>query len=69
VIKGMVEDAVVKITDITGTMVYETKSKGGQAVWYAKNFKGERVASGVYMVFCASSDGEQKALTKILVVN
>lgn len=69
VIKGMVANTVVKITDITGALVYETKSKGGQAIWYAKNFKGERVASGVYVVFCASSDGEKKVLTKILVVN
>lgn len=69
VIKGMVEDAVVKITDITGTLVYETTSKGGQAIWYGKNFKGEKIASGVYVVFCASKDGEQKTLTKILVVN
>jgi hypothetical protein len=69
VIKGMVNDAVVKITDITGTLVYETISKGGQAVWYGKNFKGERVASGVYVVFCATSNGEQKTVTKILLVN
>jgi hypothetical protein len=69
VIKGMVKDAVVKITDISGALVYETTSKGGQAIWYGKNYKGERVSSGVYVVFCASSDGEQKALTKILLVN
>ncbi|MBC7862194.1 MAG: hypothetical protein IAF38_04415 [Bacteroidia bacterium] len=69
VIKGMVSDAVIKITDITGALVYETKSKGGQAIWYGKNFRGEKVASGVYVVFCASGDGEQKKLTKILVVN
>jgi hypothetical protein len=69
VIKGMVADAVVKITDITGTLIYETTSQGGQAIWYGKNFKGERAASGVYVVFCASKDGEQKTLTKILLVN
>jgi hypothetical protein len=69
IIKGMVADANVKITDISGALVYETQSRGGQAVWYGKNFKGERVSSGVYVVFCASSDGEQKILTKILVVN
>ena len=69
IIKGMVSNANIKITDITGALVYETTSKGGQAVWYGKNFKGERVATGVYVVFCSTSDGEQKTITKILLVN
>jgi hypothetical protein len=68
-IKGLVTNSIVKITDINGSLVYETVSEGGQAIWYAKNFKGERVNSGVYMVFCTSQDGTQKIATKILVVN
>ena len=68
-IKGLVSDATVKITDISGSIVYETKSEGGQALWYGKNFKGERVSSGVYMVFCASEDGTKKLATKILLIN
>ncbi len=69
IIKGMINGAVIKITDVTGNLVYETKAEGGQAVWYAKNFKGERVATGVYFVLCATSDGEQNTVSKILVVN
>ena len=68
-ITGLVANANVKITDISGTLVYETTSLGGQAIWYGKNFKGERAHSGVYMVFCASSDGSKKFVTKILLVN
>ena len=69
IIKGMINGAIIKITDVSGSLVYETKSEGGQAIWYAKNFKGERVATGVYFVLCATSDGEEKTVTKILVVN
>ncbi len=68
-IKGMINGAIVKITDVAGNLVYETKAEGGQALWYAKNFKGERVATGVYFAMCATSDGEQKTITKILVLN
>jgi hypothetical protein len=49
--------------------VYETKSEGGQALWYGKNFKGERVSTGVYMVFCSSDDGSKSVATKILFIN
>jgi len=68
-IKGLVTNTTVKITDISGTLVYETKSEGGQAIWYGKNFNGEKVSSGVYMVFCTNEDGSQKIATKILFIN
>jgi hypothetical protein len=68
-IKGLVDNTTIKITDISGSLVYETKSEGGQATWDAKNFKDERVSTGVYVVFLTSEDGSQKAVTKILVIN
>lgn len=69
-IKGLVDNTTVKITDISGTLVYQTISQGGQAIWYGTNFKDERVSSGVYMVFCTTEDaGCQKIATKILLVN
>lgn len=68
-IKGLVTNSIVKITDISGSLVYETVSEGGQAIWHGKNFNGERVSTGVYLVFCANQDGTQKFATKILFIN
>lgn len=68
-IKGLMNNSTLKITDISGALVYEMKSEGGQAIWNGKNFKDERVSSGVYMVFCTSEDGAKKMVTKILVIN
>lgn len=68
-IKGLVTNSIVKITDISGSLVFETVSEGGQAIWHGKNFNGERVSTGVYLVFCASQDGSQKLATKILFIN
>jgi ligand-binding sensor domain-containing protein len=69
VIKGLVEKANVKITDVSGKIVYETISLGGQAIWKGRNLWGDKVASGVYLVFVASEDGQQSEVTKILIVN
>jgi sugar lactone lactonase YvrE len=68
-IKGLVSGSSLKIIDVAGNFVYETIVEGGQAVWNAKNFKGERVASGVYMAMCATTDGSKKAVCKIMVIN
>ncbi len=67
-IKGLVNNADVKITDSYGNAVYATKSEGGQAIWNGYTQDGQKVASGVYLVFVTNSDGSQKVVTKILVV-
>ncbi len=68
-IKGLMNNSTVKITDISGAMLFETKSEGGQAIWNGKNTAGQRVSTGVYMVFCTSEDGAKKIATKILFIN
>jgi flagellar hook assembly protein FlgD len=68
-IKGLVTKANVKITDIAGGLVYEATAEGGQAVWNGKNMSGNKVHSGVYMVFCTNEDGSKTLVTKILVIN
>ncbi len=50
-IKGLARDANVKIVDITGSLVFETKALGGQAIWNGKDLHGNRVGSGVYIVY------------------
>lgn len=67
-ITGLMDKTNVKITDVAGNLVYETKSLGGQATWDGKNKQGERVATGVYLFFCADSKGEQSAVGKILFI-
>ena len=70
-IKGLVRDANVKITDISGKLVYETKALGGQAIWDGKDYNGVSAASGVYLVFSASENISASAdayVTKILIV-
>jgi hypothetical protein len=67
-ITGLMRDSQIRITDISGNLVYETVSDGGQATWDLKIYNGQRVSTGVYLVFCASSDGSQSFVTKMLVI-
>ncbi len=68
-IKGLLRDSDVKITDASGNLVYETTSFGGQATWDGRTYDGNRVTSGVYLVFASSSDGSTAVVTKIAIVN
>jgi hypothetical protein len=69
VITGLVGNVNVKITDITGNIVFETTALGGQAIWDGRNFSGDRIRTGVYMIFCTNEDGSLTHITKLLVVN
>jgi hypothetical protein len=68
-IKGLVSNAYVKITDISGHLVYETRANGGMATWDGRNFTGKRAATGVYLVYSSNESGEETHVTKILFVN
>ena len=68
-VKGLVANANVKITDISGSVIYETLAEGGQAIWNGYSFDGRKASTGVYLVFITNSDGSQKMVTKILFVN
>ncbi len=68
-VKGLVKNALVKITDINGNLVHETIAEGGQAVWNGQDLWGRRPATGVYLVFSTNDDGSETMVTKILFVN
>ncbi len=67
-ITGLVENSSVKITDVSGNLVYETTSLGGQVTWDLRNYRSARVATGVYLVFCSNEDGSLAKVTKMLVI-
>jgi hypothetical protein len=45
-----VNNANVKITELNGRLVYQTRALGGQANWDGRDYRGRKVASGVYLV-------------------
>lgn len=67
-VKNLVYNSWVKITDIYGNLIYETKALGGQAVWDGKLPDGRKPNTGVYLVFATNNDGSEKIVTKILFI-
>jgi hypothetical protein len=70
-IYGLARDANVKITDVTGNLVYEGTALGGQAVWNGRDYLGRRAASGVYLIYATSStlfDTPDAIIVKVVVL-
>lgn len=68
-IKGLVEDALVRITTVDGAFVTELIAEGGQAVWDCTNIDGQKVRPGIYLVFVSTYSGTERYATKILIMN
>lgn len=67
-VDGLTEGANVKITDITGNLVYEEFARGGSIRWDTTAFGKHKVASGVYLVLITGSDEIETAVKKIMIV-
>ena len=68
-VTGLTYDADVKITSSNGALIAEGRSNGGMFTWDGCDRQGRRVASGVYMVVTATSDGKKGTVCKIAVIN
>lgn len=74
-VRGLARDAIVKITDVSGQLVFETKALGGQAIWDGRDYQGRKVHSGVYLVLAASNPRDagfgkpSTAVGKIVFIN
>ena len=68
-IRGLVNNAFVKITEMDGRLVYQTKALGGQAVWDGKDYKGRRITTGVYLVLVSDEGRKENLATKIVFIS
>jgi ligand-binding sensor domain-containing protein len=68
-IKGLPENSIAKITELNGRLVYQVRSLGGQAIWNGRDYKGRKVASGIYIVIASDDQQQQKAVTKIVFIS
>ena len=67
-IVGLSLDADVKILSASGQLVAQGRSNGGTFTWNGCDRSGRRVASGIYMVAAATSEGKKGTVCKIAVI-
>ncbi|MEH6407758.1 MAG: two-component regulator propeller domain-containing protein [Leeuwenhoekiella sp.] len=67
-IDGLTARANVKITDITGNLVYEEISEGGSIQWDTTAFGRHKVASGVYLILVTGEDAVETKIAKLMII-
>lgn len=67
-IKGLPQNAIVKITDTRGVLIYQGQATGGQLSWDGTGMQGKRPDSGVLFVYASGEDGSQALACKIFFI-
>jgi len=67
IIEGLVNNAQLKITDISGKLVREIRANGATATWNTRTLEGAKVNAGVYLVFSSNQDGSENYIGKIVI--
>ena len=67
-IKGLPNNALVKITDTKGNLIYQAKATGGQLSWNGYSLQGRKPDSGVLFVYVAGDDKSERVACKIFYV-
>jgi len=68
-IRGLPENSIVKIAEMSGRLVFQTRALGGQAVWNGKDYKGGKAVSGTYLVIAEDENKQEKVVTKIVLIS
>ena len=68
-VQGLMDNSLVKITDVAGNLFSEGYSNGGTYVWDGRTASGNRVKTGVYLIYASQSGGTSGVVAKVMVVN
>jgi hypothetical protein len=67
-IRGLAANSFVKITELNGRLIHQMQASGGQAVWNGRDYKGNKVATGVYLILVTDPTGIEKTAGKIVFI-
>lgn len=66
-IRGLPENARIKISDVNGNLVAEGIANGGMYSWNVSNNEGIRATPGIYLVFATAPDGSSKEIGRVAI--
>ena len=68
-VDGLVENAFVKITDMSGRLVWQSIANGGTFSWNLRDLNGNLPQTGMYMLLISNSDGTEIIIGKLALIN
>lgn len=67
--EGLSEVTRIKILTADGIVVNEIDAAGGRVAWDARDFRGNKLGSGVYFLVAYEEEGKGKGVGKVVIIN
>lgn len=67
-VDGLTQNAEVKITTVTGQLVYSGHANGGLFTWNGRDKQGRRVSSGVYNIISTNMEGKKAIVNRVTFI-
>lgn len=67
-LRGLAQNANIKITDVQGNLIREVDALGGTATWDLRDTSGSPAVSGIYLFFSSVGGREETFVGKIAVI-
>lgn len=67
-INGLLENSLIKITTASGVALTTLTSNGGAVSWNMQDTTGQRVPTGIYLIFVLSTDSSERFIGKVAIV-
>jgi hypothetical protein len=68
-VRGLPGNAIVKITELNGRLLTQGRALGGQFIWNGRNYLGQRISSGAYLVIISGEDKKEQVVSKIFFIS
>ncbi len=65
---GLADNSVIKITSKSGELLFETQSIGGSASWDGRDFTGQFLIPGIYLIYATTPSNATKLVAKIAFI-
>lgn len=67
-IEGLSEETMLTILTVDGRMVNRVNTRGGRAEWNVRDYRGERVPTGVYLIVAKDANGSDRGIGKVAII-
>ncbi|RNC79314.1 MAG: hypothetical protein ED557_14610 [Balneola sp.] len=68
IIEGLVDDTLVRVLGVDGTVVASFNTSGGRVSWNGLDNSGNQLGTGVYFVVSTDNSGSEKGIGKVVII-